>query len=115
MAILALVKYGSGFDGTNGQTSGRQNSVGEGNYRQDTRGYTTTELEQSCYWDYTGTSTPVWAIALDNADQDFEPTTGVDDFWQEFGNQVSQYPSILKIYFNGDEVLREPGREFGQC
>ncbi len=45
---------------------------------------------------------------LDNADQDFDPSTGADDFW-DFGTS-SQYPA-LKVDFDGDGVVT--WHEFG--
>ena len=40
-----------------------------------------------------------WNIDLDNADRDFDPTTGGDDLW-DFGTN-RQYPA-LKVDFDGD-------------
>ena len=50
----------------------------------------------------------VWKIDLDNADQDFDDTTGIDDFW-DFGTS-NQYP-VLKADLDGDG--NATWREFG--
>ena len=80
------------------QTSGQRTSAaGEGK--------TTAELQSPT--GYTGIYA-VWRIDLDNADQDFDQSTGVDDVW-DFGT-FSQYP-VLKADFDGDGVAT--WREFG--
>ena len=82
------------------QTSGQNTSAaGEGK--------TTTELQSPT--GYTGVYT-AWRIDLDNADQDFDQSTGIDDNFWDFGTS-SQYPA-LKADFNGDGVAT--WQEFGR-
>lgn len=61
-------------------------------------GKTTAELQTPT--GYTGIYTG-WLLDFDNADGDFDDTTGVDDFW-DFGTS-GQYPA-LKADLNGDGV-----------
>ena len=68
-------------------------------------GKTTAELQSPT--GYTGVYA-AWRIDLDNADQDFDQSTGVDDVW-DFGTS-SQYPAV-KADFNGDSVAT--WQEFG--
>ena len=77
------------------KTAGLEKGVGEGN-SAGIEGRTTAELQAPT--GYTGIYT-AWIIDLDNADQDFDPITGTDDFW-EFGTS-RQYPA-LKADFDGD-------------
>ena len=80
------------------QTSGQTTSAaGEGK--------TTAELQSPT--GYTGVYA-AWRIDIDNADQDFDQSTGVDDVW-DFGTS-SQYPA-LKADVNGDGVAT--WQEFG--
>ena len=82
------------------QTSGQSTSAaGEGK--------TTAELQSPT--GYTGVYT-AWRIDIDNADQDFDQSTGVDDDFWDFGTS-SQYPAI-KADFNGDGVAT--WQEFGR-
>ena len=85
------------------QTSGQATSAaGEGK--------TTVELQSPT--GYTGVYA-AWHIDIDNADQDFDQSTGVDDVW-DFGTS-SQYPA-LKADINGDGVAtwQEFGNQRGQ-
>ena len=59
-------------------------------------GMTTSELQSPT--DYTGIFSG-WKIDLDNADRDFDHTTGADDVW-DFGTS-RQYP-VLKVDTNDD-------------
>ncbi len=70
-------------------------------------GKTTAELQSPT--GYTGVY-EAWRIDIDNADQDFDQSTGVDDDFWDFGTS-SQYPA-LKADFNGDGVAT--WQEFGQ-
>ena len=75
----------------NTQTSGQPTSAaGEGK--------TTAELQSPT--GYTGIYAN-WHIDLDNADQDFDQSTGRDDYW-DFGTS-SQYPAV-KADLDGDGV-----------
>ena len=56
---------------------------------------------------YTGIYS-VWRVDVDNADGDFDPSTGWDDLW-DFGNS-RQYP-VLRVDFDGDGVAS--WEEFG--
>lgn len=69
-------------------------------------GKTTAELQSPT--GYTG-AYAAWRIDLDNADQDFDQTTGVDEVWWDFGTS-SQYPAV-KADFDGDGVAT--WQEFG--
>ena len=79
--------------------------VDEGDYT-GADGKTTAELQGPT--GYTGIYAG-WSVDLDNADGDFDPTTGAEDFW-DFGTS-SQYPA-LKADFNGDGVAT--WQEFGR-
>ena len=68
-------------------------------------GKTTAELQAPT--GYTGIYAE-WLIDLDNADRDFDITTGVDDYW-DFGTS-SQYPA-LKADIDGDGIAT--WQEFG--
>lgn len=59
-------------------------------------GKSTVELQSPT--GYTGTYA-TWLLDLDNADGDFDQSTGADDIW-DFGTS-RQYP-VLKVDFNGD-------------
>ena len=75
----------------NTQTSSQASSAaGEGK--------TTAGLQSPT--DYTGIYSG-WHIDLDNADQDFDQSTGRDDYW-DFGTS-SQYPAV-KVDIDGDGV-----------
>ena len=79
------------------QTSGTGNGVG--NRDSDSvgiEGKTTHELQSPT--GYSGIYS-FWDADLDNADGDFDPTTGSDDHW-DFGTE-SQYP-VLKADFDSD-------------
>ena len=86
------------------QTSDQNKGVGVGS-SAGVEDKTTAELQSPT--GYTGIF-GVWVIDLDNADQDFDPNTGADDYW-DFGTS-SQYPA-LKVDFNGDETAT--WQEFG--
>ena len=72
----------------NTETSGQLVAVGEGS---DTGivGKTVTDLQEPT--GYTGIYAD-WLSDIDNADEDFDETTGVDDVW-DFGTS-SQYPAL---------------------
>ena len=72
-------------------------------------GNTTSELQSPT--DYDGIYA-TWKIDLDNADRDFDPSTGVDDVW-DFGTS-RQYP-ILKVDTNEDGTATwwEFGKQIG--
>ena len=91
------------------QTTGQSSGVGEGS-ADGAAGKTTAELQSPT--GYTGIY-GVWLIDFDNADNDFDDTTGVDDFWN-FGI-AAQYPA-LKADFDGDGVATwdEFGDQRGQ-
>ena len=87
----------------NTQTSGQRTSAaGEGK--------TTAELQSPT--GYTGVYA-AWHIDVDNSDQDFDQSTGVDDIW-DFGTS-SQYPAV-RADFNGDgkHTWQEFGNQRGQ-
>ena len=88
----------------NVQTSYQTIGVGAGNL-DGISGKTTAELQAPT--GYTGIYR-AWGTDLDNADGDFNPATGPDDFW-DFGAS-SQYP-VLKADFNGDGEM--DWRDFG--
>ena len=88
------------------QTSGLTTGVGNGD-SAGVVGKNTAELQATIGSGYTGIYS-VWVIDFDNADQDFDPMTGVDDFW-DFGSS-SQYP-VLKVDFDGDGSIS--WQEFG--
>ena len=91
------------------RTSGLGTGVGSGG-SAGVRGAVTAELQSPT--GYTGIY-GAWDIDLDNADQDFDPTTGAEDFW-DFGTS-SQYPA-LKVDFDGDgsATWQEFGNQRGQ-
>ena len=88
----------------NTQTSGLTDGVGEGT-TTGAEGKTTAELQSPA--GYTGIYAQ-WNIDRDNADEDFDPTTGGEDYW-DFGAS-NQYPA-LKVDFDGDG--RAYWQEFG--
>ena len=91
------------------QTTGQSLGVGEGS-SDGVVGKTTAELQAPT--GYTGIYAG-WLLDFDNADGDFDDTTGVDDFW-DFGT-ASQYPA-LKADFDGDGMAtwEEFGDQRGQ-
>ncbi len=91
------------------QTSGKSSGMGEG-ASGGVMGKTTAELQSPT--GYTGIYAG-WLLDFDNADSDFDDTTGVDDFW-DFGTS-SEYPA-LKADFDGDGVAtwQEFGDQRGQ-
>ena len=91
------------------QTSGQALGVGGGS-SDGVVGKTTAELQAPI--GYTGIYAG-WLLDLDNADRDFDDTTGVDDFW-DFGT-ASEYPA-LKADFDGDGTAtwEEFGDQRGQ-
>ena len=86
------------------RTSGQNSGVAEGD-SVGIEGKTTSQLQSPT--GYNGIYA-AWVIDLDNADQDFDPSTGADDFW-DFGNS-RQYP-VLKVDFDGDGIVT--WHEFG--
>ena len=88
----------------------RYAGVGEGS-TDGVRGLTTQQLQQPT--DYTGIYAD-WLIDIDNADEDFDDTTGVDDFW-DFGTS-SDYPALKKD-LDGDGVATwwEGGGQHGRA
>ena len=68
-------------------------------------GATTSQMQTPTQ--YTGIFSE-WNVDVNNADGDFDPTTGQDDLW-DFGTS-GQYPA-LKVDFNGDGVAS--WEEFG--
>ena len=88
------------------QTSGLTTGVGTGD-SAGVVGNTTAELQSPTGSRYTGIYS-AWEIDFDNADQDFDPMTGVDDYW-DFGTS-NQYPA-LKVDFDGDGFVA--WQEFG--
>ncbi len=87
------------------QTSGQTTGVGDGN-SAGVEGKTTARLQSPT--GYTGIYGG-WKTDLDNADEDDDPATGTDDFW-DFGTS-SQYP-VLKVDFDGDGAAT--WQEFGR-
>ena len=71
--------------------------VGEGD-ASGVRGLASQQLQQPT--DYTGIYAD-WLVDLDNADGDYDETTGKDDFW-DFGTS-SDYPA-LKVDVDGDGI-----------
>ena len=69
------------------------------------RGVTTVQMQMPTSYSniYSG-----WNLDVDNADGDFDPSTGRDDFW-DFGTS-DQYPA-LRVDFDGDGVAS--WQEFG--
>ena len=84
--------------------------VGEG-LTDGVRGVASSQLQQPT--DYTGIYSD-WLIDLDNADGDYDETTGRDDFW-DFGTS-SDYPA-LKMDIDGDGTATwwEGGRQHGRA
>ena len=84
--------------------------VGEGS-TDGVRGLTAQQLQQPT--GYTGVYAE-WLIDMDNADGDYDETTGVDDFW-DFGTS-SDYPA-LKMDLDGDGVATwwEGGGQHGRA
>ena len=80
------------------QTSGSGGGVGDGE-STGVSGRTTVDLQAPA--GYTGIYAG-WAIDLDNADRDDDPSTGVDDIW-DFGTS-SQYPA-LKAYLDSEGIV----------
>ena len=86
-AFIEIIEESVSF--WNKETTGQETSVGG-------TGKTTAELQEPA--GYTGIYAG-WNADLDDADEDKDPSTGVDDFW-DFGTSA-QYPA-LKADFNGD-------------
>ena len=84
--------------------------VGEGS-TDGVKGLSAQQLQQPT--DYTGIYSD-WLIDLDNADGDYDETTGRDDFW-DFGSS-SDYPA-LKMDIDGDGIATwwEGGRQHGRA
>ena len=84
--------------------------VGEGS-TDGVKGMSAQQLKQPT--DYTGIYSD-WLIDLDNADGDYDETTGRDDFW-DFGSS-SDYPA-LKMDIDGDGIATwwEGGRQHGRA
>lgn len=109
-------QYAGGLIGFNGedsvvlfcfwdvQTSGRTIGIGEGGLA-GVQGMSTADLQMPI--GYAGIYGN-WNADLDNADEDDNPTTGRDDFW-DFGT-ASQYPA-LRADIDGDGVAT--WEEFG--
>ena len=88
----------------NTQSTGQQLGFGRG-VASGARGATTAQMQSPT--SYTGIYR-VWNVDIDNADGDFDPSTGRDDLW-DFGNS-RQYPA-LRVDFDGDGVAS--WQEFG--
>lgn len=86
------------------QSARQQRGLGRG-IASGARGATTAQMQRPT--GYTGIYR-VWNVDIDNADEDFDPSTGRDDVWH-FGNS-RQYPA-LKVDFDGDGVAS--WQEFG--
>ena len=86
------------------QSALQQQGLGRG-AASGAKGATTAQMQRPI--GYTGIYR-VWNVDIDNADGDFDPTTGRDDVW-DFGNS-RQYPA-LKVDFDGDGVAS--WQEFG--
>ena len=72
-------------------------------------GKTTAELQSPTGSGYRGIYS-AWEIDFDNADQDFDPMTGAEDYW-DFGTG-SQYPALkADIDGNGTATWQEFGRQ----
>ena len=84
--------------------------VGEGS-TDGVRGIASSQLQQPT--DYTGIYAD-WLTDLDNADEDYDETTGKDDFW-DFGTS-SDYPA-LKMDIDGDGTATwwEGGRQHNRA
>ena len=88
------------------------NYAGVGEGRTDgIGGMSPSQLQQPT--DYSGIYAE-WLTDLDNADEDYDETTGKDDFW-DFGTSTD-YPA-LKMDFDGDGVATwwEGGRQHGRA
>ena len=88
----------------NTQRARQQHGVGRG-IAVGASGVNTPQMQRPT--GYTGIYS-VWRVDVDNADGDFDPSTGWDDLW-DFGNS-RQYP-VLKVDFDGDGVAS--WEEFG--
>ena len=88
----------------NTQSMRQQQGFGRG-AASGAKGVTTVQMQRPT--GYTGIYS-VWNVDIDNADGDFDPSTGRDDHW-DFGTS-SQYPALL-VDFNGDGVAS--WEEFG--
>ena len=90
------------------RTSGQSNGVKDGDYT-GVQGKTTGDLQSPI--GYTGIYNG-WNLDVNNADRDFDPTTGGDDIW-DFGT-TRQYP-VLNIDFDddGSATWWEFGRQIG--
>ena len=86
------------------QSTRQRRGVGEDS-ASGVRGGITAQLQTPV--GYTGIYSG-WNVDVDNADGDFDPTTGRDDLW-DFGNS-RQYPA-LRVDFDGDGVAS--WQEFG--
>ena len=86
------------------QSTRQRRGVGEGS-ASGVRGGITAQLQTPV--GHTGIFSE-WHLDVDNADGDFDPTTGRDDVW-DFGTS-GQYPA-LKVDFDGDGVAS--WQEFG--
>ena len=86
------------------QSTRQQQGFGRG-AASGARGATTVQMQRPT--GYTGIYR-VWNVDIDNADGDFDPSTGRDDVW-DFGSS-RQYPA-LRVDFDGDGVAS--WQEFG--
>ncbi len=86
------------------QSTRQRRGVGEGS-SSGAAGATTAQMQRPT--GYTGVYS-AWKVDIDNADGDFDPSTGRDDLW-DFGTS-SQYPALL-VDFDGDGVAT--WQEFG--
>ena len=85
-------------------------SVGEGP-TDGVRGLASSRLQQTT--DYVGIYAD-WLIDLDNADGDYDETTGRDDFW-DFGSS-NDYPALkMDIDGDGTSTWWEGGRQHGRA
>ena len=84
--------------------------IGEGD-SGDVRGVSRSQLQQPT--GYAGIYAD-WLVDMDNADGDYDETTGKDDFW-DFGSS-SDYPA-LKMDIDGDGIATwwEGGRQHGRA
>ena len=83
--------------------------VGEGS-SSGVRALTAKQIKEPL--DYTGVFLN-WLVDMDNADEDYDETTGKDDFW-DFGTS-SEYP-VLKVDVDGDGIATwwEGGSQHGR-
>ena len=90
------------------RTTNQRKGVGDGD-STGVEGKSTSELQSPT--NYTGIYAG-WKIDLDNADRDFDPSTGADDVW-DFGTS-REYP-ILKVDTNQDGTATwwEFGKQIG--